>query len=133
MARFRVWVLAGLGLVACGDDGSTGTTGAGGADGAGGGTTGAGGEASTTTTGAGGAPVAQCPDLCAQFEAIYDAYGCTLEECNCKEACADLHQAAIDCMPLDSPACSCNAAGELDCENVCDEENMAANACFSAN
>jgi hypothetical protein len=118
-------LLVSLAAVACGDETPPGTSGSGGG----------GGETSTTsaaaTSGSGGAPA--CPSICAQFQALYDAAGCTLDECNCKEVCVDAHQAAIDCLDQGTSVCACNASGELDCDSTCDAENMAANACFSAN
>ncbi len=126
------WVLVSA-MMACGDSGSSAGGAAAGGSSADGGAGGAAASGGNSSGGAGGAAPLRCPDICEAFAAVFESYACAFDQCNCKEPCADLHQAAIDCIVENDPVCECNAASELDCDDTCDAENMAANACFSAN
>lgn len=82
--------------------------------------------------GGGSPPVDRCPEVCDKLEAKFATFGCIVEECNCKAACADVFEASIDCLPDGAPECTCNG-NELDCGGLCQAENQAASDCFVAN
>ena len=132
MIRPASTLLAALLLVACGDDstsagGSTPNNGGGNAGGSAAG-------GAPTAGGAGGeAPVDRCPEVCDKLEAKFATFGCSVEQCNCKPACADVFEASIDCIPDNSPACQCSGNNELDCTGICEAESQAANDCYQAN
>jgi hypothetical protein len=116
------------------DDGQRSATSAGaGSGGSGGSGVGGSGAAisSGSVTGSGGSED-RCPEVCAKLDTVFASFGCTVEECNCKPACADVFEASIDCLDTAGAQCTCNG-NELDCGSACQAENTAASDCYQAN
>jgi hypothetical protein len=131
MKRAILTAATSLLLVACGDDSTQ--TGGSAPNNGGGNAGGAAAGGAPVVGGAGGeAPVDRCPEVCDKLEAKFATFGCGVEECNCKPACADLFEASIDCIPDNSPACECANQNELSCDGICEAENQAANDCYQA-
>ena len=75
----------------------------------------------------------QCPAVCEKLNTVFANEGCPAPtECNCKEPCADLTNAAVDCLLAAPGICACQG-NELDCGTACQTEIDADNACWQAN